>query len=705
MKRYIVLLACVLSAMAAAATDISTLENAIYVEPLTAQPGQSTVLSIRMKNQAAVAGFEFSLVLPLGINVVTDSDDYPWVTLSTERTTTKKTNFFQSALQSDGSLRVLCGTTAKDSSTGKLYAFSGNDGEVARVAINIPSDFPNAEYAMQIVNGKLSDPDNVKTTLTTPIETALTIGAAASNNITWSAMITGDVTSASADVVSGAFELTPTVGNPEADSFVFGETNLQVFYQIVPGMSVKVFFVTPSTTIDLSDKFDKTGNQMQLNTSGLNLSQFNCDGTWLFVYSAQGTASDEFTWNFELMGNVNQECQGDFYSIDSGGYVYSDESTISSSRPTYSYKWTSEDDVKGVEIRVKKVDGYDFKLLFNGSDYTTRLDLTQEGPDWLYEATISDVTILVNGCWNLIYYKSNNITFADTEVKNTCVWNWGRGDGDNELSYEEAAAVHSFTMEFNGVPITSFNELQYFTGLTSIYSEAFRNCGSLTSIIIPENVTNIGSNAFTECISLTSITLPNGLQTIGDEAFRNTKLTHFFVPSTVNSIGNGFLASCRQLVSIAVDPLNTTYTSKDNCIMNGTTVVMGCKASRIPDDATAISQYAFCNMDGLTSIEIPASVTSIGDYAFTGCTGMTKVVSKMTTPIAFANISNVFEVSRLCKLYVPYGTKQAYLDAGWDTTVFRGGVFELPSTYDVNTDGSVNIADVTKLVNEVLKQP
>lgn len=416
MKRYIVLLACVLSAMAAAATDISTLENAIYVEPLTAQPGQSTVLSIRMKNQAAVAGFEFSLILPLGIDVVTDSDDYPWVTLSTERTTTKKTTFFQSALQSNGTLKVLCGTTPKDPETDKLYAFSGNDGEVARVAINIPSDFPNGEYTMQIVNGKLSDPDNVKTTLTTPIETALTIGAAASNNITWSALITGDVTSAPADVVSGEFELTPTVGNPEADSFVFDETNLQVFYQIVPGMSVKVFFVTPSTTIDLSDKFDKTGNQMQLDTNGLNLSQFNCDGTWLFVYSAQGTASDEVMWNFKLMGNVNQECQGDFYLLDSGGYVYSDAPTISSSRSTFSYSWTSEDDVKSVEIRVKKVDGYDYILLFNGTDYTSRLDLTQEGQTWLFKGTISDAAILVNGCWNLIYYKSNNISQYDVNT-------------------------------------------------------------------------------------------------------------------------------------------------------------------------------------------------------------------------------------------------------------------------------------------------
>jgi hypothetical protein len=58
------------------------------------------------------------------------------------------------------------------------------------------------------------------------------------------------------------------------------------------------------------------------------------------------------------------------------------------------------------------------------------------------------------------------ITFADANVKAICVANWDT-NGDGELSEEEAAAVTSLGVVFKGnTEITSFDELQYFTGLT-----------------------------------------------------------------------------------------------------------------------------------------------------------------------------------------------------------------------------------------------
>ncbi|MBR3478080.1 MAG: hypothetical protein IKH43_03160, partial [Bacteroidaceae bacterium] len=58
-----------------------------------------------------------------------------------------------------------------------------------------------------------------------------------------------------------------------------------------------------------------------------------------------------------------------------------------------------------------------------------------------------------------------------------------------------------------------------------------------------------------------------------------------------------------------------------------------------------------------------------------------------------------------CKLTVPRGTRDAYINAGWTEDIFKGGVVEAepePTSYDVNGDGSVTIADVTKLVNVIL---
>lgn len=54
-----------------------------------------------------------------------------------------------------------------------------------------------------------------------------------------------------------------------------------------------------------------------------------------------------------------------------------------------------------------------------------------------------------------------------------------------------------------------FPEFQYFTGITSIPGNMFRNCKGLTRIVIPSSVTYIGGDAFCNCYSLTNITILN----------------------------------------------------------------------------------------------------------------------------------------------------------------------------------------------------
>ena len=158
------------------ATDISTLTDVIYVEPVTATPGTQQTLSIQMKNSSPVAGFEFRLQLPEGITVATDEDDILMAELSTERTTARKTDYFNSALQADGTLQVLCGTSTANPNTGKPYTFSGNEGEVARITVNIPEDYADGVYEMSILDAAFSDADNNLTEVGQTVTTELTIG-------------------------------------------------------------------------------------------------------------------------------------------------------------------------------------------------------------------------------------------------------------------------------------------------------------------------------------------------------------------------------------------------------------------------------------------------------------------------------------------------------------------------------------------------
>ena len=71
------------------------------------------------------------------------------------------------------------------------------------------------------------------------------------------------------------------------------------------------------------------------------------------------------------------------------------------------------------------------------------------------------------------YEDDDIITFADAKVKHICVTNWDT-NGDGELSKTEAAAVTSIGGVFEGHDIKSFEEFQYFTGVTLTFAPDYR---------------------------------------------------------------------------------------------------------------------------------------------------------------------------------------------------------------------------------------
>ena len=226
---------------------------------------------------------------------------------------------------------------------------------------------------------------------------------------------------------------------------------------------------------------------------------------------------------------------------------------------------------------------------------------------------------------------STAISFADAAVKAICVANWDT-NSDGELSYAEAAAVTDLgTVFMYNADITSFNELQYFTGLEDISDRAFRDCSGLTSVTIPGSVTSIGDGTFWNCTGLTSVTIPNSVTSIGADAFWNcTGLTSITIPNSVTSIGADVFQNCTGLTSIIVESENLVYMSKDGVLYNkaGTTLITYPEGKSntsyaIPNSVTSIGDWAFYGCY-LTSITIPNSVTSIGDYAFYG-SGLTSV--------------------------------------------------------------------------------
>ena len=166
--------------------------------------------------------------------------------------------------------------------------------------------------------------------------------------------------------------------------------------------------------------------------------------------------------------------------------------------------------------------------------------------------------------------------------------------------------------------------------ISSIEGYTFYDCNSLTSITIPNNVTYVGENAFGYCYNLSAVTFGNNVTTIDNYAFAYCwSLESVTIPASVSYIGYSTFASCNSLNSIVVESGNTTYDSRNNCnaIIEtaSNTLITGCQSTIIPETVTTIGDKAFYGCDGLTTIVIPNSVTSIGYSAFAYCDNLSSV--------------------------------------------------------------------------------
>ena len=180
------------------------------------------------------------------------------------------------------------------------------------------------------------------------------------------------------------------------------------------------------------------------------------------------------------------------------------------------------------------------------------------------------------------------------------------------------------------------------TNVRSIYTKAFYNCYSLTSITIPQGVTSIGDDDFGNCHSLTSITIPQGVTSIGDSAFYNCcSLASIAIPEGVTSIDRYAFRNCYSLTSITIPQGVTSIGAAFDGCHSLTSVT-------IPQSVTSVNNNAFYNCSSLTSVTIQQGVTSVGNNAFYNCYSLTSIaIPEGVTSIGSSAFYNCYPLTSM----------------------------------------------------------
>ena len=271
---------------------------------------------------------------------------------------------------------------------------------------------------------------------------------------------------------------------------------------------------------------------------------------------------------------------------------------------------TSDESPIACRLCVTLADGYTFKAYFNGQQLT---GFTKEGSVW--SATFSEPAT-TDGSWVFEFAKkpAEIIQFADANVKAICVANWDT-DHDGELSKDEAAAVTTLKVGnspvfFQNTSITSFDELQYFTGLTTLEGGAFRGCTSLTSVVIPDGVTAIQNAVFQET-AIVRMMIPNSVVSMGESVFLNANsLVSVKLSNNITAIGKYTFQGCTKLEEVYI-PQGLTIIDKQ--------AFYGCsslKTIALPASLQTIGENAFASTRNIKSLFIPENVETIGEGAF-----------------------------------------------------------------------------------------
>lgn len=185
--------------------------------------------------------------------------------------------------------------------------------------------------------------------------------------------------------------------------------------------------------------------------------------------------------------------------------------------------------------------------------------------------------------------------------------------GDYTGGYAGAFRECGFVCELKLPEKLKYIGLQSFYGCTGLYGE----------LHLPNNLTYLGTESFGECKNLTgSLTIPQGVTEILERTFKGSGFNGILsLHDGITAIGEGAFNGC---------PLKGELYLPQNLTVINANVFYGCDFSgelKLPKNLSVIGDKAFAyNWRLMGILEIPENVQSIGAGAFTKCRSIEGIV-------------------------------------------------------------------------------
>jgi hypothetical protein len=233
---------------------------------------------------------------------------------------------------------------------------------------------------------------------------------------------------------------------------------------------------------------------------------------------------------------------------------------------------------------------------------------------------------------------------------------------------------------------------------------AFSYCTGLTSIDIPDSATDIASGAFYKTAWYDN--QPDGIVYAGKVAYtmKGNCPSDVIIKKGTVAITNDAFKDCRGMTSITI-PSSVTSISYDaflNCIglmrvhISDVSAWCSINFSRSTSNPLCNAHNLYLNGDLINELVIPDSVTNIGRYTFYGCRSLTSV----TIPDSVTSIS--YEAFRGCTGLTSVDIPDSVTSIGSDA--FRGctGLTSVDIPDSVASIGSDAFRGCTKLTSATL---